>query len=64
MKKKVQQNKELTFLIEELKVVKTTNRLEKIEDKKENLTWALINDELKDVWYETLGDVKKGLYSY
>jgi hypothetical protein len=54
-------NKVIT-LIEELKVADTQKEIKKIEECKDEITWSEVDAETQDLWYETLGDAKKGLY--
>lgn len=56
------ETKELQLLIKELKTAASHEEIEKIEELKDDLIWSSVDEVVKDLWYETLGDAKKGLY--
>ena len=49
-------------LIEELKMGLSDQEIESIEDEKDDIIWSKVDETVKDLWYETLGDAKRGVY--
>lgn len=57
------ENQKILSLIEELKKGLSEKEIKKIEKEKEDIIWWNVDEETKDLWYETLGDAKKGIYN-
>ncbi len=49
-------------LIAELKTAKSAKEIEKIEEARQDLIWSEVEGVFQDLWYETSGDAKRGLY--
>ncbi|WP_047789431.1 hypothetical protein [Tenacibaculum mesophilum] len=62
-KMKTTETTQVLGLIEELKMGITSDEIESIEEEKENIIWSKVDDTVKDLWYETLGDAKRGVYN-
>ncbi|CAA0254530.1 hypothetical protein [Tenacibaculum maritimum] len=60
---RVHETKKVLELIDELKMGITLDEIEDIEKEKEDIIWSKVDDTVKDLWYETLEDSKKGVYN-
>ena len=49
--------------IEELKTGITSEEIESIESEREDIIWSEVDEVVQDLYYETLGDAKKGFYN-
>lgn len=49
--------------IEELKMGITSEEIESIEAEREDVIWSEVEASVQDLYYETLGDAKKGVYN-
>ncbi|MFD2824832.1 hypothetical protein ACFS5M_14210 [Lacinutrix iliipiscaria] len=56
------ETQKLKSLIKELKNAKNQKQIKSIEEAKEDIIWSKVDNITQDLWYETLGDVKRGLY--